>query len=149
MSTTEKIRRNHVRSRISAFTLLETLLTLSVTCFLILIVSITFQKTVHIARGELFVLEFEMILKDQQAQAITNAESKSLSAINGTVKLNGVKLQVPKETQFSDFDITFKSNGNIQSLKEAKIVITLPYENETKISYQLQIGSGQYQKTRY
>jgi competence protein ComGD len=56
---------------------------------------------------------------------------------------------VPNETKFSDFDITFNANSNIQSLKEAKIVITLPYESGAKISYQLQIGSGQYKKTRH
>ncbi|QIW52404.1 hypothetical protein GU337_11240 [Lactococcus raffinolactis] len=95
------------------------------------------------------MLEFETILKDQQAQAITTARSRRLASVNGIVKLNGTKLQVPNETKFSDFDITFNANGNIQSLKEAKIVITLPYESGAKISYQLQIGSGQYKKTRH
>ena len=127
MSTIRRTQQNHVKFQARAFTLLESLLTLSVTCFLILVVSVAFQKTVHVARGELFVLEFETILKDQQAQAITTARSRRLASVNGIVKLN----------------------GTIQSLKEAKIVITLPYESGAKISYQLQIGSGQYKKTRH
>ncbi len=149
MSIIRRTQQNHVKFQARAFTLLESLLTLSVTCFLILVVSVAFQKTVHVAPGELFVLEFETILKDQQAQAITTARSRRLASVNGIVKLNGTKLQVPNETKFSDFDITFNANGNIQSLKEAKIVITLPYESGAKISYQLQIGSGQYKKTRH
>lgn len=147
MNTIRKIRQKHVTSPIRAFTLLESLLTLSVTCFLILTFSVTFQKTVHVIRGELFVLQFEMILKNQQTQAVTNAESRGLSALNGIVKVNGANQPVPKETQFSDFDITFKENGNLQSIKEAKIVISLPYEGGKQITYQLQLGSGQYKKT--
>ncbi|GAB2021156.1 hypothetical protein RyT2_02290 [Pseudolactococcus yaeyamensis] len=92
-------------------------------------------------------MQFEMILKNQQAQAVTNAAPRNLSAFNGTVKVNGANQPVPKETQFSDFDITFKENGNLQSIKEAKIVISLPYEGDREITYQLQLGSGQYKKT--
>lgn len=148
MSTIRKIRLKHVNLPIRAFTLLESLLTLSVTCFVILIFSVTFQKTAHVIRGELFVLEFEMMLKNQQAQAVTSAAPRSLSAVNGTVKINGANQPVPEETQFSDFDITFNKNGNLQSIKQAKIVIALPYEGGRQVTYQLQLGSGQYKKTR-
>ncbi len=148
MSTIRKIRLKHVNLPIRAFTLLESLLTLSVTCFVIMMFSVTFQKTIHVIRGELFVLEFEMMLKNQQAQAVTSAAPRSLSAVNGTVKINGANQPVPEETQFSDFDITFNKNGNLQSIKEAKIVIVLPYEGGRQVTYQLQLGSGQYKKTR-
>ena len=148
MSTIRKIRLKHVNLPIRAFTLLESLLTLSVTCFVIMMFSVTFQKTIHVIRGELFVLEFEMMLKNQQAQAVTSAAPRSLSAVNGTVKINGANQPVPEETQFSDFDITFNKNGNLQSIKQAKIVIALPYEGGRQVTYQLQLGSGQYKKTR-
>ena len=148
MSTIRKIRLKHVNLPIRAFTLLESLLTLSVTCFVIMMFSVTFQKTIHVIRGELFVLEFEMMLKNQQAQAVTSAAPRSLSAVNGTVKINGANQPVPEETQFSDFDITFYKNGNLQSIKQAKIVIALPYEGGRQVTYQLQLGSGQYKKTR-
>lgn len=148
MSIIRKIRLKHVNLPIRAFTLLESLLTLSVTCFVIMMFSVTFQKTIHVIRGELFVLEFEMMLKNQQAQAVTSAAPRSLSAVNGTVKINGANQPVPEETQFSDFDITFNKNGNLQSIKEAKIVIVLPYEGGRQVTYQLQLGSGQYKKTR-
>ncbi|GFH42457.1 competence protein [Lactococcus hodotermopsidis] len=135
-----------VTSQINAFTLLETLLTLSISCFLILLFSVTFQKTVHVVRGEIFVLQFENILKNQQAQAVTKAEMRSLSSSNGIVMVDGADLHVPKETQFSDFSIAFKENGNLQSIRSAKIVIFLPYEGK-EVTYQLQLGSGQYRKT--
>jgi competence protein ComGD len=127
--------------------LLETLLTLAVACLITGVFSITFQKTAHVIRGQLFVLQFENTLKQQQIQAITKAEPRSLSSTNGSVMVNGAALPVPKETIFSDFVITFKENGNIQSIKNAKIVITLPYEADKQITYQLQLGSGQYKKT--
>ena len=147
MNTTRKIHLKHVILPIRAFTVLESLLTLTLTGFVVLMFSATLQKTVHIIRGELFVLQFEMILKNQQAQAVTNAEPRSLSSFKGVVKVNGVRQPVPKETTFSDFEVTFKENGNIQSIKDAKIVISLPYESEKQITYQLQLGSGQYKKT--
>lgn len=136
-----------MKSQSRAFTLFETLLTLAVSCFIIALFSVTFQKAIHIIRGELFVLQFENTLKHQQVQAVTKAEMRSLSAVNGSVEVNGAALHVPKETVFSDFIVTFKENGNLQSLKNAKIVITLPYEAGKQIIYQLQMGSGQYKKT--
>lgn len=147
MTTTTKIRRKHVILQIKAFTLLESLLTLAIACGLVVLFSASFQKTVHVIRGELFVLQFERLLKNQQAQAITNAEVRSLSAVNGSVFVNGSAIHVPKETQFSDFEVKFKASGNIQSIKAAKIVISLPYEGAKCVTYQLQLGSGQYQKT--
>lgn len=147
MITMQVTRRNLAISQIRAFTLLESLLTLAITCLLILLFSTTFQNTVHVIRGELFVLQFESILKNQQAQAVTGAVSRSLSASNGNVLVNGAVLHVPAETQFSDFEIVFKETGNIQSIKAAKIVIHLPFEGGKQITYQLQLGSGQYKKT--
>ena len=139
--------RNQKFRRIRAFTLLEALVTLSVSCLIILLFTNTYQDTVHAVRGQLFVLQFENKLKHQQAQAITRAETRSLSATNHVVKMNDQVLETPKETLFSDFNITFKENGNIKSIKAAKIIITLPYEGDKQIIYQLQLGSGQYKKT--
>jgi competence protein ComGD len=130
-----------------AFTMFEAMLTLAITVMVIGIFSLTFQKAVHVVRGELFVLEFENILKNQQVQAVTTSEAKSLSASNGVVTVNGEVLQTPEETSFSDFSITFNPNGNLQSISDAKIVITLPWEADKQITYQLQLGSGQYKKT--
>ena len=139
--------RNQKFRQIRAFTLLEALVTLSVSCLIILLFTNTYQDTVHAVRGQLFVLQFENKLKHQQAQAITRSETRSLSATNHVVKMNDQVLETPKETLFSDFNITFKENGNIKSIKTAKIIITLPYESNKQIIYQLQLGSGQYKKT--
>lgn len=139
--------RNQKFRQIRAFTLLESLVTLSVSCLIILLFTNTYQDTLHRVRGQLYVLQFENKLKHQQAQAITRAETRSLSATNHVVKMNGQVLETPKETLFSDFNITFKENGNIKSIKAAKIVITLPYEGDKQLIYQLQLGSGQYKKT--
>lgn len=139
--------RNQKFRQIRAFTLLESLVTLSVSCLIILLFTNTYQDTLHAVRGQLFVLQFESKLKHQQAQAITRAETRSLSATDYVVKMNGQVLDTPKETLFSDFNITFKENGNIKSIKSAKIIITLPYEGNKQVIYQLQLGSGQYKKT--
>ncbi|PCS05641.1 competence protein ComGD [Lactococcus piscium] len=123
------------------------MVTLSISCSIILLFTNTYQDTLHAVRGQLFVLQFESTLKHQQAQAITRAETRSLSATDHVVKMNGQVLDTPKETLFSDFNITFKENGNIKSIKSAKIIITLPYEGNKQVIYQLQLGSGQYKKT--
>lgn len=129
------------------FTVFESLLVLTITCSFIILFETNFRQTVHIIRGELFVLEFENKLKHQQSQAITRAEVRKISATNNVISLNGEVLLVPKETIFSDFDITFNPNGNIQSIKRAKIVVQLPYHDNQTITYQLQLGSGLYKKT--
>ena len=139
--------RNQKFRQIRAFTLLEALVTLSVSCLIILLFTNTYHDMLHRVRGQLYVLQFENKLKHQQAQAITRAETRSLSATNHVVKMNGQVLETPKETLFSDFNITFKENGNIKSIKMAKIIITLPYEGNKQLIYQLQLGSGQYKKT--
>ena len=139
--------RNQKFRQIRAFTLLESLVTLSVSCLIILLFTNTYQDMLHRVRGQLYVLQFENKLKHQQAQAITRAETRSLSATNHVVKMNGQVLETPKETLFSDFNITFKENGNIKSIKTAKIVISLPYEWNKQLIYQLLLGSGQYKKT--
>ena len=72
---------------------------------------------------------------------------RTISATDNVISLNGELLIVPLETIFSDFNITFKANGNIQSIKRAKIVVQLPYHNNKTITYQLQLGSGLYKKT--
>ena len=133
--------------QIRGFTVLETLLVLTITCSFIILFETSFRQTVHLIRGELFVLEFENKLKHQQSQALTRAEVRTISATDNVISLNGELLIVPLETIFSDFNITFKANGNIQSIKRAKIVVQLPYHNNKTITYQLQLGSGLYKKT--
>lgn len=81
MNTTRKIHLKHVILPIRAFTLFESLLTLTLTCFVVLMFSATLQKTVHIIRGELFVLQFEMILKNQHMKIDYSLAATSLKGI--------------------------------------------------------------------
>lgn len=139
-----KIKQKFVNFPIRAFTLFETLLVLSVTSFLTLIFSSALTQTVHLVRGELFVLQFENDFKNTQEDAAFLEKSELLSFQNSVLKVEDETVKLPKEVQMTDFSIQFDAKGENSSLK--KIRIFLPYAAKT-VTYQLEMGSGKYKKT--
>jgi len=131
-------------SRIKAFTLLESLLVLSITSFLVLLFTGVTTKAVKVVRGELFVASFEQHYKDAQFLAGATGQPETIAAEGKNLTYGGQKMTIPEEVSLSTFSISFDKNGNNSSLK--KIVLRLPEEGKT-ISYQLEMGSGKYQKT--
>jgi len=129
--------------RIRAFTLIESLLTLFVVSGVLLLFSSNFTKIIHIAKGELFVLQFEQIYKDTQYDAGLENQSKILSVNDGQIFYKNKNISIPDEVKFDDFSIKFDSKAGNSSLQ--KIKIYLPYEEKT-ITYQLELGSGKYKK---
>lgn len=133
-----------MKFQIRSFTLLETLLVLGISSFIIVLFSFSMGKTVKIVKGELFVSQFENIYKNSQFRASAFREETILSAQGQQLKSGRDVIEVPEEAEISDFSIKFDKYGNNSSLK--KIMIYLPDESKTVI-YQLEIGSGKYKKT--
>ncbi|WP_213536859.1 competence type IV pilus minor pilin ComGD [Lactococcus nasutitermitis] len=140
----QKIRERQQKLQIRAFTLVESLLVLGITSFVIIVFSSSLLQTIHIVRGELFVLRFENLYQNAQEDAGLLGENETILAKNKSLFCENEKIEVPDEVQFNDFNITFNEKGENSSLK--KIQLNLPYENK-KIIYQLEMGSGKYKKS--
>jgi competence protein ComGD len=135
---------SRVKSAIKAFTILESLLVLAITSFVIILFSLTIGNTVHIVRGELFVAQFENSYKHTQLQAAATNQEKVFSASKRTLTAGDTIVEVPKEAELSSFSVKFDPRGNNSSMK--KMTIKLPYQQKS-ITYQLEMGSGKYKKT--
>lgn len=144
MHIIHKIKMKHEIFQIRAFTLLESLLVLSITAFVILLFSMNFLTVIHIVKGELFILEFENDYKDTQEDAALLGQDEMMMFKNGSLIIEDKNVSVPAEVKFQDFSICFNEKGENSSL--SKIQISLPYETKT-IHYQLEMGSGKFKKT--
>lgn len=144
MITIRKILEKRDQLVIRAFTLLESLLVLMITSFVLLLFTGSITKIVHVVRGELFVVQFENNYKNVQFLATATRQPQLLSA-SGNKLICGNKMNsIPPEVRIDAFSIKFDEKGNNSSLK--KLNIFLPFEQKT-ISYQLEMGSGKYKKT--
>lgn len=121
-----------------AFTLLESLLVLLIISFITTLFSLEIIQTVHLFKGELFVLQFENFYKRSQEEAALLQKSESLVAKNQELICEDRSITIPKEVA-----VKFDDKGENSSLQ--KLTISLPYEKKF-ITYQLEIGSGKFKK---
>lgn len=144
MITIRKILEKRDQLVIRAFTLLESLLVLMITSFVLLLFTGSITKIVHVVRGELFVVQFENNYKNVQFLATATRQPQLLSASGNKLIYGNKTNSIPPEVRIDAFSIKFDEKGNNSSLK--KLNIFLPFEQKT-ISYQLEMGSGKYKKT--
>lgn len=128
---------------IRGFTLLETLIVLSVTVLITLMFSINLESTLHRVKGELFILRFEHFYKITQEDAALFAEKESISVKNKRLYWEKEYIDLPQEVDCGTFLITFDEKGENSSLQ--KVSFYLPEEKKT-IIYQLELGSGKFKK---
>jgi competence protein ComGD len=128
---------------IKAFTLLESLLVLLIISFIAISFSLELRQTVHLFKGELFILQFEDFYKRSQEDAALLQKSENLVAKNQVLSCEDKKITIPKEVEVTDFLVKFDVKGENSSLQ--KLTIYLPYEKKF-INYQLEIGSGKFKK---
>ncbi|MQW23585.1 competence protein [Lactococcus sp. dk322] len=140
----QKIKMRLAASLIKGFTLIEALLVLMITSFILLYFSSELTKTVKFVQNQLFILTFENAYKDTQADAGLLGIPTSFSSKNKILMSRSQKIDVPNEILIDDFNIIFNEKGENSSL--SKIKIRIPSENKT-ITYQLEMGSGKYKKT--
>ncbi|MGF7407117.1 competence type IV pilus minor pilin ComGD [Lactococcus lactis] len=126
-----------------AFTLLESLLVLLIISFITTLFSLEIIQTVHLFKGELFVLQFDNFYKRSQEDAALLQKSESLVAKNKELICEDRSITIPKEVELKDFIVKFDDKGENSSLQ--KLTISLPYEKKL-ITYQLEIGSGKFKK---
>jgi len=121
--------------KIKAFTLIESLMVLSVTSFILILFSNSFMHTVRVLRGELYLVQFEQVYKFIQLKAIATQTPQEVTQET---------LPVPKEVKCENYRIKFTADGKNTTLP--KIVFYLP-ETQKTVTYQIQMGSARYKKT--
>lgn len=130
------------RKAVRAFTLLESLLTLSVVCLLTLSLNGSVKAIFHQVERSLFLMEFEHVYRETQRLSISQQQSLSLTVDTHTLEAPMGRYPIPKSiVPEQRVTVVFNPTGGNSSL--AKIVFQTP---EGKIKYQLYLGSGQYQK---
>ncbi|WP_318150622.1 competence type IV pilus minor pilin ComGD [Streptococcus parasuis] len=125
-----------------AFTLLESLLTLGVVCFLALLLSGSVHTAFQVVQEQVFLLEFESLYKDSQELAARTQEKVALR-IAGEEVSNGYQIisLPPNVSIVEEKTIVFQDDGGNSSLEK----ISFKMSHKT-IKYQLYIGSGRYKK---
>lgn len=130
--------------RTKAFTLLESLLVLSLVSLLALTLSGSVTSTFQAIEEKLFFLNFEQVYLDsqklsssQQAPVVLTLSDRQISNGYQTISLPA-SLELVQEQQ-----ITFSAGGGNSSLAK----IGFRSQDET-VTYQLYIGSGKYKQTR-
>jgi len=78
-----------------AFTLLESLLVLLIISFITTLFSLEIIQTVHLFKGELFVLQFENFYKRSQEDAALLQKSESLVAKNQELICEDRSITIP------------------------------------------------------
>lgn len=142
MTTTQNILTKSVKFRLKAFTLLESLLTLSIVSFLAIGLSSNVSQTFQSVQENLFLLSFEQLYKDSQRLSAARQEPIDLILSDGRITNGYETIQVPRQVSVGENrQVTFDEGGGNSSL--SKVTFTLP---DKEVTYQLYLGSGKYQK---
>lgn len=129
---------------LAAFTLLESLLALAITAFLLLSFSGTVSGVFQQVEESLFFLSFENLYRDSQKLANTKQEKISLSISESKISNGRTSLEVPKGIKPRvNYRITFDQGGGNSSLEKLVFV-----SSDQEVAYQLYLGSGNYKKTK-
>lgn len=127
-----------------AFTLLESLLTLAVTSFLVLILAGQVQAVFRSVQTHLFLLSFEQLYKDSQQLALSQAAPVTVAFSEAEISNGYQAVAVPAGLTLTGPErLELASNGGNHSL--AKVTFTW---DEARVDYQFYLGSGRYKKTR-
>ncbi len=139
----QNILKKNVMWRIKGFTLLESLVVLAITAFLLLGLSGGVKQTFASVEEQLFFLSFEHLYRDTQKLSALSKQEMTLTLDNEKIS-NGIEtLDLPENIKLGkDMTLHFDQTGGNSSL--AKLNFQTPKKT---VEYQLYIGSGQYKKT--
>lgn len=126
-----------------AFTLIESLLTLAISCFMVIMLSGSVNHIFQSVDETLFFLSFENLYRDTQKLSSIKQESQTLQISQDAISNGITSVKIPKTVSVDkSYQLVFDKDGGNSSL--AKI----QFHTETQaIDYQLYIGSGNYKKT--
>lgn len=134
---------NLKNKKIRAFTLLESLLTLGLSCFIVIMLSNSVSSIFQTVEEKLFFLSFEHCYRDTQKLASLKQENQVLTISQDGISNSVAHISLPETVSVvENYKIVFDNAGGNSSLAKVKFQM----ENQA-IDYQLYIGSGNYKKT--
>ena len=134
---------NLKNKKIRAFTLLEGLLTLGISCFIVIMLSNSVSSIFQTVEEKLFFLSFEHCYRDTQKLASLKQENQVLTISQDGISNSVAHISLPETVSVvENYKIVFDNAGGNSSLAKVKF-----QTKNQAIDYQLYIGSGNYKKT--
>ena len=138
------IRTRLQQSRLKAFSLMESLLTLVLVSFLTLSLSGTVQGLFRKSQETLFFLSFEQVYVDSQKLALSTRQDIFLELEGSQVSNGYQELNLPASIQLvQPLTLHFQETGGNSSLAKVQF-----QSSDGLVTYQLYLGSGRYKKTK-
>ena len=132
-----------LKSEVRAFTLLDSLLTLFITSFVVASLTISLNHVFKQVEETLFFMDFERMYLETQTLAATKGQEISLQLTEQSVTNGYQELVLPSTVSFQGSQtLVFDREGGNSSL--AKLVFRT---NDKDVRYQIYLGSGKYKKT--
>ncbi|VEF93752.1 competence protein [Streptococcus pseudoporcinus] len=133
-----------LKLKIRAFTLLESVTCLWVTCLMISLMSHSVTGIYQSIESHLFFINFENFYRHSQKLSILNQEESYLVFSKHTIHCGQRKLEVPPQISLLYQDkIRLNKQGGNHSLA------TIAFQTKQgRFTYKLNLGSGTYQKTK-
>ncbi|EHZ20086.1 prepilin-type N-terminal cleavage/methylation domain protein [Streptococcus pneumoniae GA13723] len=129
---------------IKAFTMLESLLALSLVSILALGLSGSVQSTFAAVEEQIFFMEFEELYRETQKRSVASQQKTNLNLDGQTLSNGSQKLTVPKGIQApSGQSITFDRAGGNSSLAKVEF-----QTSKGAIRYQLYLGNGKIKRIK-
>ena len=128
---------------IRGFTLFESLLTLSVLTFTLLLLSGSMRASFEQVESQLFLLEFEHFYRESQRLSLADQEKLTLKISDQEISNGYNRLSVPQSvTVLDDLEVQFDQTGGNSSLQKIR------FQTQGGIvNYQLFIGNGKFKKS--
>ena len=124
---------------IKAFTVLESLLVLMISSFILLALSSSVQATFE----QIFFLEFEHFYQESQKLSVSSQRKLVLEISSQEISNGYARLPIPKGIQAPEStQIYFDKAGGNSSLSKVQF-----QTKEGLVTYQLYIGNGKFKKT--
>lgn len=149
----EKIKVKRLKSAwISAFTLIEMLIVLTIVSFFGLVSIFDYRRILQSFSETIIVSQIESSIKQAQRLAITKQKSYIFgikdnivyySDKSSDIALWSLKLPTYIQCNFTDYSVCFLQNGGISKINSFELNLE---STKKVIKYQFQLGSGQYKK---
>lgn len=139
-NTLKKLRQLHLK----AYTLMESLVTLSVVSFLVLSLSGTVQQIFQKTQETIFFMSFEQLYTDSQQLALYSRQGLVLQIQSEEISNGYQTLAVPDSVQLvQPLRLNFQANGGNSSLAKVQF-----QTQDGLVQYQLYLGSGRYKHSK-
>lgn len=141
MITMKNILKKLDKFQIKAFTLIESLLTLGITCFMLAALSGGVSTLYRDIQENLFLIQFENFYRDTQHLSVISKKEIALTIDEDVIRNKDSQLRIPKGIRVTPQFIYFNTLGGNSSL--GKIYFKL---RDKTVYYQLYLGNGNFKK---